>query len=31
MKIDQQFNNRSVLDGQITDGQKGDVRVGASR
>jgi hypothetical protein len=31
MNIDQQFDNRSVLDGQITDAQKGDVRVGLSR
>jgi uncharacterized protein YdcH (DUF465 family) len=30
MKIDQQFDNRSVLDRHITDAQKGDVRVGAS-
>jgi hypothetical protein len=31
MKNDQQFDNRSVLDGQIADAQKGDVRVGLSR
>jgi hypothetical protein len=28
---EQQFDNRSVLDGQITDAQKGDVRVGLLR
>jgi hypothetical protein len=31
MKNEQQFNNRRVLDGQVSDGQKGDVRVGMSR
>jgi hypothetical protein len=31
MVNDQQFDNRSVLDGRIADAQEGDVRVGSSR